>query len=151
MSVFGDFQRVWVERFPDSALPAAWEEDVRANLVKHKQKVCLLSILSLFSNILPSSLAHPRPLLPFSPFSPSLFLPHALLRHDILVTQSLVQSYVYSSLSLDRSITTFFKTYSHYSRLFSHCYYDPCRATLFIIYSRLNLFSYHETSLRNYS
>ena len=39
MSVFGDFQRVWVERFPDSALPAAWEEDVRANLVKHKQKV----------------------------------------------------------------------------------------------------------------
>lgn len=39
MSVFGDFQRVWVQRFPDSALPAAWEEDVRANLVKHKQKV----------------------------------------------------------------------------------------------------------------
>ncbi|XP_043274295.1 active breakpoint cluster region-related protein isoform X2 [Venturia canescens] len=42
MSVFGDFQRVWVERFPDSALPAAWEEDVRANLVKHKQKVATL-------------------------------------------------------------------------------------------------------------
>lgn len=39
MSVFGDFQRVWVQRFPDSTLPAAWEEDVRANLVKHKQKV----------------------------------------------------------------------------------------------------------------
>ncbi|XP_078044735.1 rho GTPase activating protein at 1A isoform X3 [Augochlora pura] len=42
MSVFGDFQRVWVQRFPDSALPAAWEEDVRANLVKHKQKVSAL-------------------------------------------------------------------------------------------------------------
>lgn len=42
MSVFGDFQRVWVQRFPDSALPAAWEEDVRANLVKHKQKVMAL-------------------------------------------------------------------------------------------------------------
>ncbi|XP_023247282.1 active breakpoint cluster region-related protein [Copidosoma floridanum] len=42
MSVFGDFQRVWVERFPDSALPAAWEEDVKANLIKHKHKVALL-------------------------------------------------------------------------------------------------------------
>ncbi|XP_046744957.1 active breakpoint cluster region-related protein [Diprion similis] len=42
MSVFGDFQRVWVQRFPDSTLPAAWEEDVRANLVKHKQKVTAL-------------------------------------------------------------------------------------------------------------
>lgn len=51
MSVFGDFQRVWVQRFPDSALPAAWEEDVRANLVKHKQKVRIQSgILLLFSN-----------------------------------------------------------------------------------------------------
>ncbi|KAK0160341.1 hypothetical protein PV328_007763 [Microctonus aethiopoides] len=42
MSVFSDFQRVWIERFPDSALPAAWEEDVRANLIKHKQKVTAL-------------------------------------------------------------------------------------------------------------
>ncbi|XP_053609190.1 active breakpoint cluster region-related protein isoform X2 [Plodia interpunctella] len=42
MSVFGDFQRVWVQRFPDSTLPAAWEEDVRANLAKHKQKVAIL-------------------------------------------------------------------------------------------------------------
>lgn len=42
MSVFGDFQRVWVQRFPESALPAAWEEDVRANLTKHKQKVAIL-------------------------------------------------------------------------------------------------------------
>lgn len=45
MSVFGDFQRVWVQRFPDSALPAAWEEDVRANLVKHKQKVRIYAII----------------------------------------------------------------------------------------------------------
>lgn len=42
MSVYGDFQRVWVQRFPESALPAAWEEDVRANLAKHKQKVAIL-------------------------------------------------------------------------------------------------------------
>lgn len=42
MSVFGDFQRVWLQRFPNSALPAAWEEDVRANLAKHKQKVNVL-------------------------------------------------------------------------------------------------------------
>lgn len=42
MSVFGDFQRVWVQRFPESVLPAAWEEDVRANLAKHKQKVAIL-------------------------------------------------------------------------------------------------------------
>lgn len=44
MSVFGDFQQVWSRRFPDSALPAAWEEDVRANLAKHKQKVSLLKV-----------------------------------------------------------------------------------------------------------
>lgn len=42
MSVFGDFRRVWVKRFPNSDLPAAWEEDVRANLAKHKQKVAVL-------------------------------------------------------------------------------------------------------------
>lgn len=42
MSVFGDFQQVWSQRFPHSSLPAAWEEDVRANLAKHKQKVSLL-------------------------------------------------------------------------------------------------------------
>ncbi|KAF4527893.1 hypothetical protein B566_EDAN011284 [Ephemera danica] len=42
MSVFGDFRKVWVQRFPGSELPAAWEEDVRANLSKHKQKVAVL-------------------------------------------------------------------------------------------------------------
>ncbi|KAK5640428.1 hypothetical protein RI129_011239 [Pyrocoelia pectoralis] len=42
MSVFGDFQQVWSQRFPHSSLPAAWEEDVRANLAKHKHKVSLL-------------------------------------------------------------------------------------------------------------
>lgn len=42
MSVFGDFQQVWFQRFPESPLPGAWEEDVRANLAKHKQKVSLL-------------------------------------------------------------------------------------------------------------
>ncbi|KAF7268387.1 rho GTPase activating protein at 1A [Rhynchophorus ferrugineus] len=42
MSVFGDFQQVWLQRFPESPLPGAWEEDVRANLAKHKQKVALL-------------------------------------------------------------------------------------------------------------
>ncbi|XP_017775840.1 PREDICTED: active breakpoint cluster region-related protein isoform X2 [Nicrophorus vespilloides] len=42
MSVFGDFQQVWSQRFPESALPSAWEEDIRANLEKHKHKVRLL-------------------------------------------------------------------------------------------------------------
>lgn len=42
MSVFCDFQQVWLQRFPESPLPGAWEEDVRANLAKHKQKVNLL-------------------------------------------------------------------------------------------------------------
>nr|CAD7588751.1 unnamed protein product [Timema genevievae] len=42
MSVFGDFRNVWVQRFPGSDLPAAWEEDVIANLAKHKQKVAVL-------------------------------------------------------------------------------------------------------------
>lgn len=42
MSVFGDFINVWAQRFPGSSLPAAWEEDTRANLTKHKQKVAVL-------------------------------------------------------------------------------------------------------------
>eukprot|EP00095_Tigriopus_kingsejongensis_P006139 maker-scaffold98_size375582-snap-gene-2.42 protein:Tk06139 transcript:maker-scaffold98_size375582-snap-gene-2.42-mRNA-1 annotation:"breakpoint cluster region protein" len=41
-SVFSDFCQAWVARFPGSELPAAWEEDVRANLKKHKAKVALL-------------------------------------------------------------------------------------------------------------
>lgn len=42
MSVFGDFQQVWSQRFPHSSLPDAWEEDIRANLAKHKQKITAL-------------------------------------------------------------------------------------------------------------
>ena len=39
---FQDFCQAWTSRFPSSELPAAWEEDVRANLAKHKTKVdCL--------------------------------------------------------------------------------------------------------------
>ncbi|KAK6629842.1 hypothetical protein RUM43_003662 [Polyplax serrata] len=38
MSVYCDFRKVWMERFPDSELPAAWEEDVRSNLMKHRQQ-----------------------------------------------------------------------------------------------------------------
>ena len=41
-SVFSDFCQAWVARFPGSELPAAWEEDVRANLKKHKSKVSML-------------------------------------------------------------------------------------------------------------
>lgn len=39
MSVFGDFQRLWVQRFPQSSLSDAWEQDVRASLQRHKQKI----------------------------------------------------------------------------------------------------------------
>ena len=40
--VFSDFCQAWVARFPGSELPAAWEEDVRANLKRHKTKVAIL-------------------------------------------------------------------------------------------------------------
>ena len=40
---FQDFCQAWRSRFPHSELPAAWEEDVRANLAKHKAKVNILS------------------------------------------------------------------------------------------------------------
>uniref|UniRef100_A0A182UYC1 Bcr-Abl oncoprotein oligomerisation domain-containing protein n=1 Tax=Anopheles merus TaxID=30066 RepID=A0A182UYC1_ANOME len=43
MSVFGDFQRMWVQRFPQSSLSDAWEQDVRASLERHKQKIAVLS------------------------------------------------------------------------------------------------------------
>ena len=49
-SVYSDFCQAWISRFPGSDLPAAWEEDVRANLKKHKSKV-----------------AQPRPLNPTLP------------------------------------------------------------------------------------
>ena len=41
-SVFTDFCQAWGARFPGSELPDAWEEDVRANLKKHKTKVAIL-------------------------------------------------------------------------------------------------------------
>ncbi|XP_053678645.1 uncharacterized protein LOC128729022 [Anopheles nili] len=43
MSVFSDFQRMWVQRFPQSSLSDAWEQDVRASLQRHKQKIAELS------------------------------------------------------------------------------------------------------------
>ena len=36
---FQDFCLAWRSRFPHSELPAAWEEDVRANLAKHQARV----------------------------------------------------------------------------------------------------------------
>ena len=41
-SVFTDFCQAWGARFPGSELPDAWEEDVRANLKKHRTKVTIL-------------------------------------------------------------------------------------------------------------
>lgn len=43
MSVFSDFQRMWVQRFPQSSLSDAWEQDVRASLARHKQKIAALT------------------------------------------------------------------------------------------------------------
>lgn len=43
MSVFSDFQRMWVQRFPQSTLSDAWEQDVRASLHRHKQKIADLT------------------------------------------------------------------------------------------------------------
>ncbi|CAL4234468.1 unnamed protein product, partial [Meganyctiphanes norvegica] len=42
MSVFSEFHKAWLARFPGNELPAAWEEDVRTNLAKHRTKVALL-------------------------------------------------------------------------------------------------------------
>lgn len=38
-SVFGDFQRMWMQRFPQSSLSDAWEVDVRASLQRHRQRI----------------------------------------------------------------------------------------------------------------
>uniref|UniRef100_A0A182LZF1 Uncharacterized protein n=1 Tax=Anopheles culicifacies TaxID=139723 RepID=A0A182LZF1_9DIPT len=35
--------RMWVQRFPQSSLSDAWEQDVRASLERHKQKIAELS------------------------------------------------------------------------------------------------------------
>lgn len=43
MSVFNDFQRLWMERFPQSSLSDAWEQDVRASLERHKLKIVELT------------------------------------------------------------------------------------------------------------
>lgn len=42
MSVFSEFHKAWRARFPGNDLPAAWEEDVRANLAKHRSRVAVL-------------------------------------------------------------------------------------------------------------
>lgn len=39
MSVFSDFQRMWLQRFPENALSDEWEKDVKASLVRHRQKM----------------------------------------------------------------------------------------------------------------
>ena len=41
-SIFNEFCQAWGARFPGSDLPTAWEEDVRANLKKHKDKVAFM-------------------------------------------------------------------------------------------------------------
>ena len=43
--VFSDFCQAWMARFPGSELPTAWEEDVRANLVKKSNEFFALGIL----------------------------------------------------------------------------------------------------------
>ncbi|XP_076364187.1 active breakpoint cluster region-related protein-like [Tachypleus tridentatus] len=45
MSCFSDFQTNWIERFPDCELPQqVWEEDVRTNLIKHRERVAFLKV-----------------------------------------------------------------------------------------------------------
>lgn len=43
MSVFSDFQRMWMMRFPDNSLSSEWEQDVKSSLHRHKQKISDLS------------------------------------------------------------------------------------------------------------
>ena len=42
MSAISEINKVWIQKFPGSQLPAAWEEDVKTNLSKHKQRVAEL-------------------------------------------------------------------------------------------------------------
>lgn len=37
--MFSDFQRMWVEKFPESSLSDAWEQDVRQSLARHRQRI----------------------------------------------------------------------------------------------------------------
>lgn len=43
MSVFDDFQRMWLMRFPNNSLSNEWEEDVKASLNRHKVKIVELT------------------------------------------------------------------------------------------------------------
>lgn len=43
MSVFNDFQRMWMDRFPNSSLSDEWEKDVRASLTSHREKIVELT------------------------------------------------------------------------------------------------------------
>lgn len=43
MSVFDDFQRMWLMRFPNNSLSNEWEEDVKASLSRHKIKIVELT------------------------------------------------------------------------------------------------------------
>ncbi|XP_030567707.1 active breakpoint cluster region-related protein isoform X1 [Drosophila novamexicana] len=42
MSVFDDFQRLWMQRFPQSSLSDDWVQDVRGSLERHKLKIAEL-------------------------------------------------------------------------------------------------------------
>ena len=42
MSVYAEFHKAWRTRFPGKELPGAWEEDVRANLAKHRARAAVL-------------------------------------------------------------------------------------------------------------
>lgn len=45
MSVFNEFRQAWAVQFPGEDLPAVWEEDTRANLIRHQQKLEELKLL----------------------------------------------------------------------------------------------------------
>jgi hypothetical protein len=49
--VFSDFCQAWMARFPGSELPTAWEEDVRANLVRNSKKFLFSFSLVLFFSV----------------------------------------------------------------------------------------------------
>ena len=42
--VFNEFCLAWRQKFPGETLPGVWEEDIRANLVKHRQKLEALKL-----------------------------------------------------------------------------------------------------------
>jgi len=64
MSVFNEFRQAWAIQFPGEDLPNAWEEDTRANLIRHQQKLeelkCMVKKEEFYVQFLEKALAEAK-------------------------------------------------------------------------------------------